>query len=141
MKEWIKQGSGGAFPPQPTVTVLPPGGVQQPAPQALACAQPGEIQKLFTSAGCIVCHSAVMKAGMLDLETGGAAGAKARLVGQRARFGGSCIGRVLANTDGTGFLFEKLSGPVPIGCGQLMPFGFAPLSPDQVNCVREWVKN
>jgi len=139
MKEWIKAGSGGTFPPQPTVSQ--PSAMQpQPAPMALACAQPAAIQMLFATR-CNVCHGAFMKAGMLDLETGGAAGAKSRLLNQSARFGGSCIGKTLATRDGTGFLFEKLQGPVPLGCGAPMPLSFAPLSADEVNCVKEWMKN
>jgi len=138
MKEWLRQGSAGPFPPQPTVTVLPPGGVQQPPAQALACAQPAAIQTLFQQR-CNVCHSAVMKAGQLDLES---PGVKARVVGARARNPGMCVGRVLMDQNGGGFFIEKLTLTFPLGCGQGMPYGgFAPLSADEVNCIKEWAKN
>jgi hypothetical protein len=116
-----------AVAPTPApVAALPP-----PSP----CSQPAEIQKLFM-ARCTVCHSAAMKSGNLDLET---PGSRARMLNQPST---SCKGQSLAAADSTGVVIDKLTGAVPPNCGVAMPVAglFPALNPDEVNCVRDWLR-
>jgi len=152
MKEWIKAGSGGAFPepagflpavtPPPPPINQPPGGgggkldagAPPPPPPMANCAQPQEISDKILKPKCLPCHGAKMPIAGLDLES---VGAKARLVGVTAK---GCANQILAKPDGTGLLFDKILNMVPMGCGQPMPFGGAMmLSAVEITCLKAWV--
>jgi hypothetical protein len=67
------------------------------------------------------------------------AGAKGRLMGAPSKI---CVGRTLIQ-DGpegvTGYLFDKMAGPTP-GCGDRMPPFGAGLTPDQIKCLKDWIR-
>jgi hypothetical protein len=93
------------------------------------------IAMLFASK-CTVCHSTAMKSGNLDLE---APGSRARILNVAST---SCKGQTIGGMEGTGVLIDKLTMMVPANCGLPMPVpGLAPpLSPDEVNCVKDWLR-
>lgn len=132
LKEWIRPMSGGPFPEPPatlTPPVAPPGG----APSATCATEPEILGKVFSQ--CMPCHAAAAPQLGLDLES---PGVKARLLNVPAK---GCIGKILANPDGTGHLFDKITGPIPATCGMPMPYGgLAPLRADEVACLRAWIQ-
>ncbi len=79
------------------------------------------------------CHSESDQAAGLDLQS---PGVLARLSGAGAV---TCPGRVLVvpGRPSQSYLLDKL-GPSP-ACGRTMPLGAAPLSADEVSCLRRWV--
>jgi hypothetical protein len=85
---------------------------------------------------CSGCHDGTeAESGALDLR---APDSVAALVGQPAR-GAKCAATQLSllNPDGGGLFVEKL-GPAP-PCGDRMPQGTYPLSPDEMACVESWL--
>jgi hypothetical protein len=83
---------------------------------------------------CGTCHGERTPTKGLDLVT---PGVTARLVGIRS----GCNARPFLDPMGSGsassYFIEKLDGPVT-GCGGQMPFGAAPLTPDERSCLEEW---
>ena len=47
--------------------------------------------------------------------------------------------RVVPNQPDQSFLIMKLTGELPPGCGEPMPATGAPLSDDEIDCVRAWI--
>jgi hypothetical protein len=148
LQEWIKTGAGGTFPAMPaTLPLVPPvGGPPPPPPRdggapdvavAANCATPDEISNKILKPKCLPCHGKVMPALGLDLES---PGAKARILGVTSKEGGVCGGKPLADGTDQGVLLQKVTGPVPMGCGNQMPFGTAPLSSVEVDCLKAWLK-
>jgi hypothetical protein len=151
LQEWIKPGAGGTFP-DPPVTLAAPGGTPTPTPtptpakgdggvpnapmpMPATCASADAIRNDIFLKKCMPCHGSMAPALGLDLQ---APGAKARLLNVTAK---GCIGKILAKPDGTGHLFDKITGPIPANCGQQMPYGgLAPLTPDEVNCLKAWIQ-
>jgi hypothetical protein len=120
----------------PSVDTRPPTSADSgtPAPQPLACATAAEISMKILVPKCGTCHGAQQPAAALDLVT---AGSKARMVGVAAR---GCGGKtlVVAGPPVTGVFFDKLYGAVE-GCGGQMPFGAAPLSAAEIECLKRWI--
>ena len=117
LKAWIKP-----EPPAPPVAAAP-------------CYAAAEIQAKILTPKCGVCHGVQMPAAGLDLVT---PGSKARLLNIPSKL---CANKPLITNAGAvgGHFFDKLAGPVS-GCGQQMPFGaFAPLSPYEVQCLKDWI--
>jgi hypothetical protein len=142
LKEWIKPGSGGTFPDPPQTLPLVMPTTTPPPPPADAgvqanCATADEIRNKILLPKCLPCHGKAMSALGLDLET---PGAKGRLLGVASKEGGACGGTPIAKPDGTGVLFDKVVGPVPINCGQQMPYGVAPLNAAEVACLKAWIQ-
>lgn len=79
------------------------------------------------------CHDSTTKLINLDLQSPGVA---ERLIGRRAA---ACGGRSLAdpNDPDRSALVLKLRARPP--CGDRMPLGSPPLTPEEVACVRAWV--
>ena len=133
-------GTGGTPPAAPPAA--PPdagtgaGGAPPAAtpPAVRACATAGEISSKILMPKCSRCHSAERAMGGLDLAS---AGAKARLLNVMAK----CAGKTLVVSDPVagGHFFDKLAGPVA-NCGQRMPQGGMPLSADEIDCLKEWIK-
>jgi hypothetical protein len=102
---------------------------------ALPCSAPAEVSRNILVPKCGFCHGANMPAQALDLVT---AGAKARILNKPSV---ACNSKPLATATGEGHFFDKLIGAVP-GCGGQMPFGgIAILNAEQIQCLRDWVKN
>jgi hypothetical protein len=102
-----------------------------------ACPQGLDVLALLKTK-CGACHGAASPAVSLDLVSAGLAG---RLIDRPSM----CKDRpyidgTLAGGQPTGFLFDKLLGPVA-GCGVQMPAGASPLAPVEMTCLQEWVVN
>jgi hypothetical protein len=125
LQEWIKPGAGGTFPDAPVAG--------QP-PVMATCASAQEISDKILKPKCLPCHAKAMPAQGLDLES---AGSKGRLIGVASK---GCMGKPLANADGSGVLFDKVLGPLPMGCGMPMPYGgLSPLNAAEVECLKAWI--
>jgi hypothetical protein len=112
-----------------------PGGTQEVGnPMPLACATASEISTKILVPKCGTCHGAQQPAAALDLVT---AGSKARMVGVAARGCGAKT-LIVAGPPVTGVFFDKLVGSVE-GCGGQMPFGAAPLSAAEIECLKRWI--
>lgn len=93
-------------------------------------------------ARCVFCHAS--GSGMLTFTD--AATAHAALVGpDRARGTGMCteaeapLERVTPGDPEASFLFVKVSGTPPEGCGSRMPLSGGPLTAAQVETIRSWI--
>jgi hypothetical protein len=134
MKDWIKAPAAGGADP------VGGGGMPMPMPTPVAttpaCASPAEITSKILVPACGACHGAVMPASNLDLVS---PGAKARLVGKPSV---KCNGQTLVVADPvpSGFFFDKISGPVPAGCGMLMPYVGTMLNATEIKCLKDWIK-
>ncbi len=96
------------------------------------CATAPEITSKILMPKCAGCHKAMNPAAGLDLAT---AGAKMRLVGRMSR----CMNKPLVTSDPVGgHLFDKLGGAVT-GCGNRMPLMGTPLTPDEIQCMKDWI--
>lgn len=105
------------------------------APPASASACPNGLDALTIMVQkCGTCHGERTPTKGLDLVT---PGVTARLVGIRS----GCNARPFLDPMGSGsassYFIEKLDGDVA-GCGVKMPFGAAPLTPDERACIEEW---
>lgn len=129
--------------PKPVVDAAPPpvdtrpAGMPDAAPpanQPLACATPAEISTKILVPKCGTCHGAASPAAALDLVT---ANSKMRMLNVAAR---GCGGKQLitAGPPVGGVFFDKLYGAVE-GCGGQMPFGAAPLSAVEIECLKRWI--
>jgi hypothetical protein len=108
------------------------GGAPDAAIAVPACATAAEITSKILMPKCASCHRANNPAAGLDLAT---AGAKMRLVGRMSR----CMNKPLVTSDPVGgHLFDKLGGAV-MGCGQRMPLMGTPLTPAEIQCMRDWI--
>jgi hypothetical protein len=139
-----------AAPPPPAAALDPPkadagggaamvidAGASAP-PAALpvpACATAAEITAKILMPKCAGCHGGAMPRAGLDLAM---PGAKARLLNVASR---GCMGKPLIVSDPAvgGHLFDKLAGPVA-GCGMRMPLNGMPLTPDEIKCLKDWIK-
>jgi hypothetical protein len=108
------------------------GGAPDGPPAVPLCATAAEITSKILMPRCAGCHKANMPAAGLDLAT---AGAKMRLVGRMSR----CMNKPLVTADPVGgHLFDKLGGAVT-GCGQRMPLMGTPLTPTEIQCMKDWI--
>jgi hypothetical protein len=146
-------GGSGAPPAAPGPPAGPPagtprldGGVEAGSPPDLAapaapaapvpaCATAAEITAKILMPRCAGCHGGAMPRAGLDLAS---PGAKARLLNVASR---TCQGRVLISDQPSvgGLLFDKLAGPVN-GCGMRMPLNGVPLTPAEIQCLKDWIK-
>ncbi len=134
-------GSGSAAPVKMDGAVraeagrAPDGGGAPDGPAAIPlCATAPEITSKILMPKCAGCHRAMAMnpAAGLDLAT---AGAKMRLVGRMSR----CMNKPLVTSDPVGgHLFDKLGGAVT-GCGQRMPLMGTPLTPAEIQCMKDWI--
>jgi hypothetical protein len=130
MRDWFTRNT----PPRPPDAGPPP---QAPPPQA-GCANPNVDAIAILNAKCSMCHNpavpALFIASQLDLAT---PGAKARMQGVASR---QCNGRqLLIPGRPEGFFFDKLAGQLPMICGQRMPPAGAPLSANEIKCLKDWI--
>jgi hypothetical protein len=132
LQDWIKPGSSA---PAPSAPAAGGGGGAGGSASDPACLTDDGATAMVLKPYCTMCHSKAMPSQQLDLES---PGAKKRILGVTSK-AGTCGGKVLANPDGTGLFFDKLTGTMPAGCGQQMPFG-AVLNAGQIQCLRDWVK-
>ena len=93
-------------------------------------------------ARCVSCHGS----GSGGLTFTDAASAHAALVGpNRARGTAMCteaeasLERVTPGDPDASFLFIKVSGPPPAGCGAQMPLSGGPLTAEQIETIRSWI--
>ena len=126
LKDWITPPGPVAAEPTPA----PP-----PIPAVDPCATGPEILGKILMPKCGACHGAKAPIAGLDLVS---PNAKMRLLGVPSR---GCPGKTLI-TDAPevgGHFFDKLAGPVD-RCAAQMPFGQPPLSPDEIRCLKLWIK-
>jgi hypothetical protein len=125
LKEWIKPPGTAPSSPPPIDHVL--------------CATGPEISAKILLPKCALagCHSAMMPPANLDLAT---SGARLRLlnVASKSKLSG-CAGQPLAydNPIAGGVLLQKVTGS---GCGNQMPMGKVPLSTDEIQCLKDWIR-
>ncbi len=100
------------------------------------CKDPAEVTSRLLMPKCGACHGASTKAGALDLTSPGAA---ARLIDVPAA-AAACRNQALVTMSPQvgGHFFTKLDRPVD-NCGDRMPLGAAWLTPNEVQCLKEWL--
>jgi hypothetical protein len=126
LKDWITP--PGAAPPVATPPAPPPYAVDP-------CATAPEILSKILMPKCGACHGAKTPSAGLDLIS---PGSKMRLLNAPSR---GCPGRTLI-TDAPevgGHFFDKLAGPVQ-GCSAQMPLGSPQLLPEEIRCLKLWIK-
>jgi hypothetical protein len=117
----------------------PPAGADGPPPASgSSCPDGLDVLTSVFKTRCGACHGASGPAQNLDLVS---MGLGARMVGKASTcMDRPLIDRALSGDEPTGFLFDKLLGPVA-GCGVQMPAGASPLSPVEMACLKEWAVN
>lgn len=113
----------------------------------------GEVEPTFDAIWSLVleprcatpCHNPAVGSGMLDMTTKELA--FANLVGTTAmgpECGGTGSTRVVAGDPEASLIIAKLEGRPVAGasalCGERMPFGGTPLSPETIGSLREWIR-
>lgn len=104
------------------------------APPVPFCATGAEITSKILMPKCAGCHGNNNPAAGLNLA---APNAKMRLLNVNARCAGKTL--VVDSPRVGGHLFDKLAGAV-MGCGQRMPLMRTPLSAEEIQCLRDWIK-
>jgi hypothetical protein len=125
LKDWIT-------PPAP----LPADGVPMMVkPPVDPCATAPEILAKILMPRCGACHGAKVPTAGLDLIS---PGAKLRLLNVPSR---GCPGKTLVTDtpEVGGHFFDKLAGPVQ-GCSAQMPLGAPQLLPEEIRCLKLWIK-
>jgi hypothetical protein len=125
------------FRPPPDAGVLPPPPADAGPPPPPGCANAVAVSNAVLQAKCGACHGNSNPPGGLDLAS---PGAKARIMG-KSMTAGPCAGRPYITPGATpsGSFFDKVEGTA---CGTQMPFGgLAPITPDELQCLKDWFKN
>jgi hypothetical protein len=123
---------------------LPDGGTppaasaSQPPPPGFSCTNPAvdAVANVLQRRCGSTCHSpnSPMFAASLDLST---AGVRARLVGTASK---TCPNRTLIIPGRPeGYLFDKVQGLMPMGCGDRMPPVAPVLSAEEIKCLKDWI--
>jgi hypothetical protein len=132
----------GAPPPSrpdaapPRADAAPPAPPADAAPAATGCTNAAAVSAGVLQAKCASCHGNNNPPGGLDLTT---AGARERIA-TRSMTAGPCAGRayVTGGANPTGSFFDKMAGDT---CGTQMPFGgLPPVTPEELQCLRDWFK-
>jgi hypothetical protein len=125
LKDWIT-------PPAPAAAMPPP---QMGVPGVDPCAAGPEILAKILMPKCGACHGAKTPTAGLDLVS---PGAKMRLLNAPSR---GCPGKTLVvdSPEVGGHFFDKLAGPVQ-GCAGQMPLGAPLLLPEEIRCLKLWIR-
>jgi hypothetical protein len=120
---------------------VPPAGGAPPV--ASACSDPATeaFPKILQTKCGALCHDPnkpALYAANMDLFS---PGAKGRLLNAAAK---TCPGETLITDKGPagigGFLFDKIAGTVSAQCGTRMPPVGAALTPEEVKCLKDWIR-
>ncbi len=126
--------SGGAPSPVGAATSDGATGGGGEAGPAAVC--PNVVTSIFTPRCAVApCHTTISPAGSLDLQS---PNIYARLVGATGPFGGTLIA---TDHDPSASLFYQVLEGVPPAGYNAMPLSGAPLTADELSCVRAWIQN
>jgi hypothetical protein len=119
-------------PPPPDAAPPPPPPPDGPPPPP-GCANAAAVSAAVLQMKCAACHGNNNPPGGLDLAS---AGARERIAA-KSMTAGPCAGRAYV-MGGAGSFFDKIQG---VTCGTQMPFGgLAPVTPDELQCLKDWLK-
>jgi hypothetical protein len=105
------------------------------------CANPAVDGPKILKARCLDCHdrNTITYAAVSGLDLA-APDAWRRMINANATL---CPGKVLINDRGTavdGYVFEKITGTMAVNCGTRMPPIGDALKPDEVKCLKDWIR-
>ncbi len=89
-----------------------------------------QIQPIFNNFGCTNCHGSSGNLSLAENQSHG------NLVNKNAEADCTSLKRVLPGKADSSVLFKRVSSS---DCGAQMPKGLAPLSPANINLIRDWI--